>query len=97
MTTTTRTQIKALENNRVLMRYEDDMGEIVTREFWSYGAGSCVREVTDDRPGTLGHQVCGKLSHGGNTLIWSGTAPLVDLIRREYRALRRADHRRWGR
>jgi|GEM_PF-5423122 len=60
----------------------------VTRTYWVAPAGGYVREVTDDRPGILGHQVCAGLSHGGYTLE-STRAGLLALIRRELRRARR--------
>jgi hypothetical protein len=43
----------------------------------------------------MGRQVCDGLAHRGWCLQWSGEQPLVNLIRREYRAMRRGEAKRW--
>ena len=49
-------------------------------------------EVSTD----AGYQVCEGLGRSGNTLRWGGEYPLVDLIRAEYRKLRRELRREGG-
>lgn len=66
---------------------------VETRTFWAPLKGGYIREVTDDRPGTLGYQLCDGLAHTGSTLMWfpdRGYPPLIDIIRREWRAYQRA-------
>lgn len=74
---------------RVTLSYdcEDWDGETIriTREFTCPPDGGYVREY---RNGDW-KQVCDRLSHMGNTLSVSSRANLLDLIRREYRAMRR--------
>ena len=68
--------------------------ETVERTYWVPGCYPVgyVREVTPTRPGTLGHQVCERLQHGGNTLVSSPEA-LLRVIRAELRAAIRAYNR----
>lgn len=85
-----RTQITADPgyDNRVTLRYEDEGGELVTRDvFAPYGGGYVREDWSNPR------QVCERLERFGSTLIWSGSTPLVDLIRWEYRRRRAAQRR----
>ena len=56
--------------------------------FWvpdlTSGEEGYVRRVTDQRPGTLGEQVCGGLDNRGNCLM-STPAELLSLIRDHHR------------
>lgn len=76
--------------NRCTLRYTDDAGHVVDREFFAPAGGGYVRENWGNP-----RQVCEHLSGGGATLIWEPTrdAQLVDLIRREWSAGRRAERR----
>lgn len=70
---------------------EDFMGEIarVEREFSCPVDGGYVREYN---PKTLDwDQVCDRLASRGSTLIASNRVELPNIIRREYRAMRRAE------
>lgn len=78
-----KTVIKAVSDNHVCIKYECHIsGDIITDEFSAPIAGGYVRFAN-------GSQVCDKLRCRGNTLYWSGEAPLINLIRREYSAMRR--------
>ncbi len=68
----------------VFLRDEDDFGRDIVREFWVPSKGGYVREIDVAHPGTLGQQVCNRLSHQGSTLSATRDS-LLDLIRREYR------------
>lgn len=82
-----KTTIKAIANNRVEIKYECGIsGDVITEEFSAPIAGGYVRFAS-------GNQVCDKLMTRGSTLMWSGKEPLVNLIRHEYQALRRAEKR----
>jgi hypothetical protein len=82
---TTKTTIRQTSSNRVQINYTDAYtNERVTREFVvrSDGHEGYVRE--GDR------QVCDRLSSTGNTLMCT-CDQLLNTIRREYRAMRRAE------
>ena len=87
---TPRAKIRQTTENTVTLTYEDERGELVTREFAAIGGE--VREY-DERgyPRFVG----ARLSPVG----WSlGVRPegLLETIRREYRAMRRAERRERG-
>jgi hypothetical protein len=63
-------------------------GERITRTFFCPINGGYVRESLHDYP-----QVCEQLAHHGSTLTCSSRGHLIDVIRREYRAMRRAEKR----
>jgi hypothetical protein len=82
------------DGSEVVLRCNDDLtGERIERRFWAPPSGGYVREVTAQRPGTLGQQVCGGLSHRGNTLSVNSPDQLMALIRREWQAARRDEAR----
>ena len=90
-----RTVIKSLGHNGCSVTADDEfmhvdgpVTERVTTEYWAPASGGYVYDVTK-QPGTLGRQVCDGLSNMGNTLRWSGTVPLVNLIRSEHRSAKR--------
>jgi len=80
-----KTRIESYCDNRVTITWRD--GTHTT-----YRAPLDGGYVTDDGSGK---QVCKRLGRFGDTLYWGGHVPLVELIRREYRALRRAEVQ-WG-
>lgn len=76
----------ATANHRVVIQFcpvvsGDEMVEI---EYSAPVSGGYVRN-SDNK------QVCKKLSTRGDTLQWAGDKSLIDLIRREYKAMRRAE------
>jgi hypothetical protein len=80
-----KTMIQQTAGNRVQISYNDsDTGERLTREFSvrSDGKAGYVREGE--------RQVCDRLSSTGNTLLCT-CDELLSVIRREYRAMRRAE------
>jgi hypothetical protein len=82
-----KTTINPISNSRVKIRFEDLItGDIVEYDIWAPDDGGYVRYNGD-------RQLCDRLSCRGNTLYWSGKAPLAELVRREYRAMRRSDKR----
>jgi len=76
--------------NRCTIRYEDEYGYPLHREYYAPTQGGYVQRVGWG-------QVCEKLQGGGATLTWnpSHDKTLADLIRRERRAAMRADRQRW--
>ena len=70
---------------------EDFMGEPtrVEREFTCPVDGGYIREYNPET--TEWDQVCDRLANRGSTLIASNRTVLADVIRREYRAMRRAE------
>ena len=81
------------QNGRVVLAYdvEDYDGSVrrVVRIFTCPLSGGYVME---HRNGEW-KQVCDRLAHTGSTLTCSSREHLLDLIRREYRAMRRAEKR----
>lgn len=78
------------DGNEVVLRCADPMtGERMERRFWAPAAGGNVREVNASRPGTLGQQVCGGLTHRGWTLSVASPSQLLPLIRTEWAKARR--------
>ena len=65
------------------------------RTFWVPAHGGYVRQITDERPGTLGYQVCERLGSRGATLT-ATPDNLAKVIRREYRRKRARDRREGG-
>lgn len=85
----TKTTFTADTTGRVTLSYDQD-GERVTRDFSCPVGGGYVIEFR--RNGST-QQVCRRLSSMGETLYSSSRAGLLDLIRREYRAMRAAQKR----
>jgi hypothetical protein len=84
-----RAEIKEIAFNRVKLTFDDvDSGERRTYKLFAPLGGGYVRHEDDNR------QVCNELDDLGNTLYWYGRAPLIDLIRREYKARQQRDKRR---
>ena len=88
-----KTKITTDDQGRVTVEYDDDFhwtGETVrrTRVFTCPQEGGYVREKMSN--GNW-EQVCDKLASMGSTLSCSSRDVLVDLVRREYRAMRRAE------
>lgn len=83
---TMRTTIQATSPNRVTLTHTRWSGERVTMYLVAPAGGGYVRF-------DHGGQVCDQLASTGPTLHWPGTYPLIDLIRHEYRAMRRAEKR----
>lgn len=91
-----KTKITTDQIGRVTISYDsDDYDGVqrVERTFTCPIDGGYVREY---RNGDW-KQVCDRLSHMGNTLSCSSRDKLVAMIRREYRAMRRAEKREAGR
>lgn len=87
----TRTTIRQT-GGEVTLTYSDSVtGERIERRFWAPPSGGYVREVTAQRPGILGNQVCGGLVDRGSTLFVRSPGDLLALIRREWQAARRAE------
>lgn len=77
------------ENHCTLTRLNPWSDEVEELEFWAPSPRGYVRfGVGTDKP-----QVCRDLGHRGSTLYWPGTHPLIEMIREEYRALRRNERR----
>jgi hypothetical protein len=85
-----RTKITADAQGRVTMAYVDWQGERRLRTFVCPANGGYVRETyaSGSNP-----QVCERLSSAGSTLSVSSRSGLLELIRREYRKMRRAEKR----
>jgi len=83
-----KTKIRAINESQVLIEFDDLItGERYHYEIWVPAAGGYVRFNGDK-------QLCERLSCSGSTLYWRAKAPLVDMIRREYRAMRRKE-KKW--
>jgi len=90
-----KTKITSTDDNRCTIEYDcAETGERIVLELWTPIAGGYVYEIDEDHPGTLGSQVCDLLGTMGNTLYRSYSRKLVEIIRREYRAMRRDEARR---
>jgi hypothetical protein len=90
-----KTQITAQDDRHVYITFTDLLSdEQITMEIWApipkEGGYSYVR-YND------GKQLCEKLSSRGSTLMYKDGTKLVDLVRREYSAMRAADKRRAAR
>lgn len=79
----------------VLTDYNEFEDREYERRFWVPPNGGYVREVTAERPGTLGAQVCKGLSNRGVTL-WAERDNLLSVIRNEYRSLKRKEAKYWA-
>lgn len=76
--------------HRCSLRYDDERGRRVERDFFAPPGGGYVREGWSDP-----RQVCDRLGSTGATLVWDpASGPLVELVRREWRAMRRAERTR---
>jgi hypothetical protein len=83
----TKTTIRSIANNRVEISFDDALsGDRVVREYSAASNGGYVYDQNEK-------QVCDRLSSRGSTLRWNATAPLADLIRCEYRAMRASEKR----
>lgn len=85
-----KTTITADQHGYVTISYDDYLNERVTRTFFCPVNGGYVKEQDKQQQYP---QVCERLSSRGNTLECSSRDKLLDLIRREYRAMRRAEKR----
>ncbi len=86
-----KTQITAQDDRHVTITFTDLLSdEQITMEIWApvpkEGGCSYVRYNGDK-------QLCDKLSSRGSTLMYRDGTKLVDLVRREYNAMRAADKR----
>lgn len=89
-----RAQIIASDSyaNRCTIRYEDDCGTMVERDFFAPAAGGYVKENWSDP-----RQVCERLASTGNTLLWyPSEGPLSQMIRRERAKALRAERQMWA-
>ena len=82
-------KFRILVDGTVSIDYDDVIGDRVEREFICPVEGGYVRE----RVGNGYRQVCERLSSGGSTLMVSNRKSLIDVIRSEYRAMRRNDNK----
>ena len=73
----------AVSGHEVHVKFENIFGEIVEMNISAPAVGGYVRRGNK--------QLCAALRTTGSTLQWDGAAPLVDLVRREYRAMRRSE------
>jgi hypothetical protein len=89
-TPTFRTKFTATDDHLCSLLYEDAAtGDFVTRHFFAPADGGYVREWVNG--GRDARQVCDALGAGGATLYWSGRKPLIEMIRREFRLMRRRE------
>ena len=80
-----KTTITSTGFHRVAIKFVDAFtGDIVETEYSAPVNGGYVRNANNT-------QVCKNLSTRGDTLQWGGVTPLIDLIRREYNAMRRSE------
>uniref|UniRef100_A0A6H1ZUZ8 Uncharacterized protein n=2 Tax=viral metagenome TaxID=1070528 RepID=A0A6H1ZUZ8_9ZZZZ len=85
-----KTRITSDDHGRVRLQYEDCLGQDHDKTFSCPHDGGYVIELLDNGGTT---QPCDGLSHTGNTLIAKNRETLIDLIRREYRQMRRIEAR----
>lgn len=85
-----KTTITSDESGYVTISYDDKYDGRVTRRFFCPTDGGYVRE--SDAMHTY-PQVCERLANTGSTLMCSSRDQLINLIRREYRAMRREEMR----
>ncbi|MPS30043.1 MAG: hypothetical protein E2576_14210 [Alcaligenaceae bacterium] len=84
-----RTSLTVGTSGAVTIAYDDGfLGERVTRTFVCDANGGYVREMDNDGRYP---QVCEGLARLGNTLSCGSRAALPELIRREYRRMRRTE------
>jgi len=83
-----RTKFTAHDVNVVAIEYVNELGNSEWREFRAPRFGGYVWEVY---PSGRRYQLCRGLVNSGVPLEWDGDRPLVDIIRREYRRMRRAE------
>lgn len=80
-----KTIIKAIDDNHVWLKFYDPLTDTIYEyDIYAPASGGYVRF-------NGGKQLCHRLGCMGITLYWGAATPLVDLIRREYRAMRRHD------
>lgn len=87
-----RMTIRSTSNARAAISFDDAItGERVTLDcVVSEGGGARYVRVIERDGGT--HQICERLSGSGNTLMCDPSrVALADVLRREYRAMRRAE------
>lgn len=86
-----KTTITAHDDRRVTLAFDDLLsGNRITMEIWAPApreGGSSYIRYNGDR------QLCYGLSSTGGTMSYTAGTKLVDIVRREYRAMRRADKR----
>jgi hypothetical protein len=86
-----KTRIETTDNGNVKITYTDYWtDEDRTRTFFCPDEGGYVREWLKHGNNT---QVCDQLAHRGPTLRCTNRADLPEMIRREYKAMRRAEKR----
>lgn len=86
-----KTTIKTDAQGYVTISYDDaDSGERITTTYFCPLNGGYVRirDAAQRYP-----QVCERLSGSGSTLMCSSREKLAEVVRREYRAMRRAEKR----
>jgi hypothetical protein len=82
-----KTTIKNLKPNRCSITFADGItDEICSMELFAPIGGGYVKIEANGYP-----QICERLTRTGNTLMWDGAGELADLIRREYRRMRRSE------
>jgi hypothetical protein len=82
-----KTIITEVAINHVSLKYTDVDGNGHEYDIRAPLGGGYVRH------GDKGDQLFERFAGSGVTMLWDGRAPLVDLIRREYRAMRRDEQR----
>jgi hypothetical protein len=86
-----KTQIKAISDSQVQIKFADAYtGDVYEYNIWAPSNGGYVRYNGDK-------QLCERLGSMGSTLMWSGKAPLVDMIRKEYRRMQQSAKRELSR
>ena len=70
--------------NNCTLEWVDIFGDVIDETYHAPINGGYVKNSKN-------FQVCDKLYTRGETLRWSGTFPLIDLIRREYKRRKACD------
>lgn len=85
-----RTKFTSHGANSCTVEYTDDLDQRVSRTF--VARAGFVYEIIGFS-GERVQQVCERLSRRGNTLSIGGSQEVIDIIRREFRAMRRSKQR----
>lgn len=89
-----RTKITEHDDRRVTITFMDRRrDQMVTMEIWAASPPPSGWSYVRYSDGSGDRQLCDRLSSQGSTLTYYEGTKLVDLVRREYRAMRSAEKR----
>ena len=85
-----KTKITAISHSTVEITFLPFMADTpVTWTIWANRGGYVMYE----EDGCRSKQLCDRMHCMGSTLSWSGRRPIIELVRHEYRAMRREEAR----